>query len=880
MPQPGIGKLFRVIVGASAALGVMLWYLGWSGQRLDGSASSPGTVTSKPQRTAKPRSQPIRGDVVQGRTFETHVLPAFKTRCYECHGPVRQEADLRLDQLATLLESAVDSDAPILPGNSRDSRLMHVVSGHDPDLVMPPEGARLSADEIEAISTWIDAGAVLPETYEDAGRLWSLQPVLRPDVPNPLQESFGGVPVRNDIDRFVLAKLDKAGVVPSGPADDVALVRRLYFDLIGLPPEPARLDAFLTDDRSDRWERLVDELLESPHYGEKWARHWLDQVSYADSDGYEVDHERPNAWRYRNWVIDSINADQPFDEFTRDQIAGDLLENASTEQLVATGLYRTAPFNREAGTKVEQSLFEQTLSRVDTLATVWLGLSMKCAQCHDHKYDPVTQREFYGLFAFLHDMTDREIDAPLPSEQHDWQQRQAEYQQRRMELLTPHDIPRRARELEDVLRKVARDPDALYPSRAYSLYLMMTNYVSNTRRILFTPESERSPYEQNAVIDFLIAKQLPVDGLLESLDALQDSFAPPSAASVVHQPGETTPCRLRIRGDFFTPGDEVEAGTPKSLHAFPTDAPRDRVGLAGWLTSVDNPLTARVIVNRMWEQFFGRGLVSTTDNFGVQGERPSHPTLLDWLAAEFRDGGWSRKQLHRLIVNSATYRQSSHVRTDVTDVDPSNTLLARQARRRLPAELIRDAALSVSGLLNPAVGGRSIKPFQPEGVAELAEGGDARWQKTTGPERFKRGLYIHFQRTTPHPFLRNFDAPEMIRAACQRESSVSPLQALNLMNDPVFFAAARALGDNFAAQSGPRNDRMRKLFRRCLARWPSDHELHTLNIHFDAAESLLRGTPGIAHELCPETPADRRVETAGWILLARLVLNLDEFINR
>jgi hypothetical protein len=477
-------------------------------------------------------------------------------------------------------------------------------------------------------------------------------------------------------------------------------------------------------------------------------------------------------------------------------------------------------------------------------------------------------------------MIDREIDAPVVAEQHNWQQRRSAYQQSRLDLLTSHDVPQRARDLEDLLRQVARDPDAGYPSRPYVLHLMMTNYVSNADRILHTPEAERTTYEQNAVIDFLIDKQIPIEGLKESLSELRRTFSPPAMASVVFQPVDMTPCRLRNRGDFFNSGEEVEATTPAALHAFPVDAMRDRAGLAEWLKSRENPLTARVIVNRMWEQFFGRGLIATTDNFGMQGDRPSHPLLLDWLAFEFREGNWSPKRIHRLIVSSATYRQASRFRPQVAAIDADNSLLARQTRRRLPAESIRDAALSVSGLLNPTIGGRSIKPFQPAGVADLAEGGAARWRETTGAARFKRGLYIHFQRTTPYPFLCNFDVPEMIRSTSRRDSSVSPLQALNLMNDPVFLEAAHSLGKSFARQSGDEQQRIRQLFRQCLSRWPTDRELHDLKTQLVTARSLLQRAPEAAAELCPGLPDGQRVEPAGGTLLARLVLNLDEFINR
>jgi hypothetical protein len=773
----------------------------------------------------------------------------------------------------------------VIAGDSARSELMKIISGKNADLSMPPEGPRLSAEQVQAIAQWIDDGAQgAGLSQDDDGIHWAFRPIERPELPSTLNASWAAGP----IDLFILSSLERHNIRPAPEADRKTLIRRAYFDLIGFPPSPEELQENLSDTAPGAYERMVERLLASPHYGEKWARHWLDQIRYADSDGFEIDHERPHAWRYRNWVIDALNANKPFNEFTREQIAGDLIPNSTIEQRVATGMHRCSPFNREAGTKIKQNQFEQTVNRVGTLATVWLGLSVRCAQCHDHKFDPISHRDYYALFAILNTVEDVEIDAPIASEVQHHAAIVSSYSQALTALLKEHDYQPKQTAYEEVMRQVTADPEAFYPSHDYKRWLLLTARISNVERILSTPASERSVQERDAFLDFFLEKQFELPEVQAAVEQLRQKYPARSSASVVRELKTPAATRLRVRGDFYQPAEIVKPATLSALHSTNSsqlsasgDARMDRMTLANWIVDAANPLTARVIANRMWQQFFGAGLVLTSDDFGAQGERPSHPELLNWLASEFLRSGWNVKHMHRLIVTSAAYRQSSIHRAELQEIDPENRLIARQLRIRLPAELIRDAALRVSGLLNASIGGRSIKPAQPQGTAELSEGGIDRWQETRTPDRFKRGLYIHFQRTTPYPFLTNFDAPEMNMAACSRQSSTTPLQALNLLNDPVFFAAAVRFGLGLARFNAPERARIEAAFWQCFSREPTPSEVANVQSFRKKMIVQFTNSKESADSVCPKSvPLDARVETASWIMTARLLFNTDEFLTR
>jgi len=776
---------------------------------------------------------------------------------------------LRLDDRATLLKGGYSGKAAIIPGKSAASPLIQRVSGLPGLTAMPPTGPRLSAEQIAVLRAWIDQGALwngestpaaLAKVAPGRPEHWAFQPIRRIAVAND---------EANSIDGFVRARLLKEGIAPSPEAPKNVLLRRVSLDLVGLPPTAEEIAEFQADTRPDAYERQVDRLLALPHYGEKWARHWLDQARYADSDGYEKDWSRPYAWRYREWVINALNRDMPFDRFTIEQIAGEELPNATVEQKIGTGFQRNTLTNREGGIDTEQFRFENLVDRTATAGTVWLGLTIGCAQCHDHKYDPLKQKDFYRLAAFFDNVEEVDIDAAMPGELGPWLTKRGEYRAKRDQLLKEYHVPELETAWEkDMLRAAAHPGERTDWDLAWDCLLKLTEG-GDGEKIMREDPPARTQREQDILTDHFVRnyhfaigdtkyKELKFDELDKKLRELYASYPQLTRAMTVTDSTHTHPTRLRVRGDYKNPGIVVEPGVPEVLPQITSSRPI-RLDLARWIVSRDNPLTARVAVNRVWQEYFGQGLVKTSEDFGTQGERPTHPELLDWLATEFMDSGWSLKHVHRLIVTSATYKQSSNVRPELENRDPRNALLARQSRLRLPAELIRDAALCTSGLLDPAVGGPSVRPPQPKGVSEIGYSGN-HWEESAGRDRYRRGLYIHFQRTTPYPLLANFDAPKGTATACRRLRTDTPLQALNLLNDPVFLEAAQALAEqvqpdqNFSLS-------LSRLFLRTLAREPGDGEAQRLRSYFDQE----RGQFG---------------DRAAWASVASVLLNLDEFIVR
>ena len=756
-------------------------------------------------------------------------------------------------------------------------------------------GKRLTAGEVATLKRWIDSGAIFPATSTVAAvkpksNHWAFQPITKPALPNVAGAS-------HPIDRFVLARLAQEKLAPSPEADKRVLLRRLSLDLTGLPPTPTELALFLSDSRPGAYERQVDRLLASPHYGEKWARHWLDQARYADSDGYEKDWIRPWAWRWRNWVIDSINRDQPFDEFTRDQIAGDLLPNPSNDQQLAPGFHRHTLTNREGGIDDNQFRFEATLDRAATVSTVWLGLTAGCAQCHDHKYDPISQKDLYSLFAFFDNVEEVNIDAPLPGETGPWLRTNAQYRAKREELLKQYNVAALQADWEkNILYTIAHPGERTDWDLAWDCVNKLTEN-GDGAKIVQIPPAQRTARERDILIDHFVGnyhfaignkkyKELKLDELNKKLHALRDEFPQLSQAMTIVESPRPKPTYLRVRGDYKAPGIEVEPDTFAVLPALRKSGPRaTRADLARWLTAPENPLTARVTVNRVWQELFGAGLARTPDDFGTRSDPPTYPELLDWLAADFRDQGWSRKQLIRTIVTSATYRQSSNARPDLQDRDPNNTLLARQSRLRLPGELIRDSSLLASGLLTTQIGGPSVMPPIPTGVMELSyasRGWGVAWKESTGADRYRRGLYIQFLRTTPYPLFVNFDSPKATVAACRRDRSNTPLQALNLLNDPVFLEAAQALA--LRTLTSPHQDFSKRLdyaFTHTLGRTPVLAEQQRLRRYYDQQQRLLADDSSAISQLAPTAaPNSTQLETAIWTGLSSILLNLDEFITR
>ena len=826
--------------------------------------------------------------------FARDIEPIFKSRCATCHNAKLQSGGFRLDTRAGTLAGGY-SGIVVLPGRSAESRLIRLVAGLEKDVIMPMGGSRLTAAQVGLLRAWIDQGASWPEiagSPQDAmdkppaGNLpWSFRRPSRPTAPGPKHAEW----VRNPIDAFILSRLETEKIQPSPEAGRATLIRRVSLDLTGLPPAPAEVAEFIADTRPDAYERVVDRLLASPHYGEKWARYWLDLARYGDSDGFETDAPRPWAWRYRHWVIDALNRNMPFDQFTVEQLAGDLLPNATIEQQVATGFNRNTLTNREGGMDLEMLRIEQIMDRANTLGTVWLGLTVGCAQCHDHKFDPITQKNYYQLFAFFNSGKEVNIEAPLPGEMGPFLHGKPERDKKRKELLKAYRVSEFQPEWERKTLEAATNPNI---GDQWILAWETVGYdFDGGQDILRLSPERRTPKQQDQLTDHFIkwygivsgplSKELKFKELAEKLQQLENEYPSLSEAAAIEENPRPPTSHVLIRGDFRQPGVEVKPDTPGSLPPLPKTTNPDRLALARWLVSPDNPLTARVAVNRMWQEFFGTGLVATADNFGARGEKPSHPELLDWLAMEFSGTGWDVKRIHRLIVQSATYRQASANRKDLETADPGNRLLARQNRLRLPAELIRDSALSVGGLLNPVIGGKSVFPQQPASVGELAYRNQ--WKESTGSDLFRRGLYIFRKRTMPYPQLITFDAPDALTTCVRRERSTTPLQALILLNDPVFLEAAQGLATRILRElPSALAQRIQFAFEISLGRPPTASEKDRIASYYRRQKDALSAAPDAIDGLYPQRGVEQidRLEAAVWVSIASVILNMDEFITR
>ncbi|MBK5293155.1 MAG: PSD1 domain-containing protein [Acidobacteriia bacterium] len=806
--------------------------------------------------------------------FLQQVQPILRKKCIGCHGSALQSNGLRLDDRDAALRGSY-SGAVIVAGDSAASKLFQKISSEKEGFRMPPAGVRLTGEEIEIVKNWIDGGAVWPQGAKPTvaagpkSNHWSFQPVKRSSVPAVKDAAW----VKSPIDAFVLARLEKEGAKPSEEASKTALLRRLSLDLTGLPPTPHEAAAFVSDQRPEAYASAVDRLLASPHYGERWARPWLDLAHYADSDGYEKDQVRTYAWRYRHWVIEALNRDMPFDRFTVEQLAGDLLPEATVEQRVATGFLRNTLTNREAGVDREEARFEQLVNRNNTVATTWLGLTVGCSQCHDHKYDPLSQRDYYRMLSYWEAMEETDIDAPLAGELGPYLAAYPAYSAKREKLLAEYEIPELMPLWEAKLREAIDHPGRA-PEWDFALTSMKAMFDSAVK-ILKQEPSRRARSDQDRLTGYFVRRTGATLGLDKSkmdrfkelrgkLDEIEKGLPRLTQAQAMRHDADFQAGHIRIRGDWKQLGIPVEAGTP-AVFGSPAGEKPDRLTFARWLVSRQNPLTARVFVNRAWAEFFGRGIVNTTEDFGIKGDRPTHPELLDWLASEFMDKGWSMKQLHRTIVMSATYRQSSNVRKDLEERDPENTLLARQARIRLSAETIRDAALFSGGLLESSIGGASVRPPQPAGVSELTYG-TAKWAADTGPARYRRGLYVHFQRTSPYPMLMNFDEPDSTVSCTRRSRSNTPLQALNLLNDEVFFEAANGLAWRIAEEAPDGlSAKLDYAFLTTLGRKPADAERQRLAQYHDEQTRIFQ---------------KENSSFSPWLAVGRVLLNLDEFIVR
>ncbi len=981
--------------------------------------------------------------------FNRDVRPILAARCFKCHGPDEgsRKAKLRLD---------TRDGAEHVLGKAKNSELVLRIASMEAGTVMPPPATKvtLTAKERETLAAWVAAGAKY-----DAH--WSFVAPKRPEVPKLK------IQLVHPIDAFVVARLQKDGLSLSPEADKYTLIRRVYLDLIGIPPTPEEVEAFVNDKTANAYEKLVDRLLASPQYGERWARKWLDLARYADTNGYEKDRRR-SIWPYRDWVIKAINDDMPYDQFTLEQLAGDMLPNATTAQKVATGFHRNTMLNEEGGIDPLEFRYHAVTDRTAVTGTVWLGLTVGCAQCHTHKFDPITHAEYFRMFALLNNADEPEFSVPSPELQNQraaieakaadllklmvgataqqgdayvaWQEAErkqavkwvtlkpskmeagptklaiqpdgsifasGDAKKRDLYTLTLEDLPAgvtafRIEALPDE-RLPGNGPGRAYyegPKGDYLLSEFMltvdgkpvavtgasethtrgnltakmaidghphTGWGGSGREgvgssAVFNPAKPLTT--KNAKLDLLFerhyaaslgrfrvsvttaegvkARDIPADveelftrpkGTLPNTEAililghwlytapelkvrrderealLKRLPAYPTTLVMQERPADNPrPTFRHHRGEFLQPKEAVKPGVPAMFGA-QLNSPKNRMEFAKWLVSADNPLTARVTVNRHWNAFFGRGLVRTLDDFGYQGELPSHPELLDWLASEFQNpsptpplkreglkpgdvpapppflgegvggrGSWSIKRLHKLIVTSATYRQASLVKPDLLVRDPENKLLARGPRVRLEAEQIRDSALKAAGLLSPKMYGPSVFPPQPPGITTEGTYGRLDWQVSTGEDRYRRGLYTFAKRTAPYAMFGTFDGPSGEACTAKREVSNTALQALTMLNDAVLLEVAQSLAKRAVMHDGKTVDRVAYLFRLCLVRPPTADETASISKFYEAQRERFAREPERAAKVAGA--GDGATERAAWTATARAILNLDEFVTR
>lgn len=940
--------------------------------------------------------------------FNRDVKPILSEKCFKCHGPDAETvaAGLRLD-LAEEATKDRKGKRAIVPGDPGASLVMQKVAHLDPNYLMPPPNSGvppLTEAEKETLERWIEQGAV----YE---KHWSFVPAKRPALPKVSDPSW----VRNPIDAFVLAELDQAGLKPEAEADPYTLITRASLALTGLPPTPEEIARFVEDRSPRAYERLVDRLLASPHYGEHQARYWLDAVRYGDTHGLHLDNER-SIYPYRDWVVRAFNEDLRFDEFTIWQLAGDMLPKPKVDQLVATGYIRMNPTTNEGGAIEEEFLAKNTFDRVDTTSTIFLGLTVACARCHDHKYDPISQKDYYRLYAFFNSTEDRPLDGNLllpepvmrvtgkadeakiaiwdrhrdraiatvaerealawlseawkplvvatawevagpfeaanfeeafvkafsaesESETTTWRpldfkpgrdavgvvgkENAAAYV--RATLTVPvereveaafssddaikiwlngaavHDnkvlrglnqsvdrikLPLRAGENRLLVKVVnAGGPDGLairfgseFAERIDAMHEIWTNHKKSGRRDpreLARLYLEAGP-ENKAALAYRAASKAKTEHLTKLPQTL--------IAKELPKPREAFVLR---RGEYDLPSEKVDRGLPEALGRLDPKDPVDRMGLARWLVARDNPLVARVFVNRIWQQHFGTGIVKTAEDFGSQGEWPSHPELLDYLAVEFREKGWSVKKLHRSIVTSAAFRQRSSMSPEKLAKDAENRLISRGPRYRLDAEVIRDRALAASGLLAPELGGKGFKPYQPEGLWEaiaFLESTTARYAKDPAPDIYRRSLYMFWKRTSPHPVMLSFDAPMRESCSVRRSRTNTPLQALVLLNEPAFLEASRALAQRVLLERKTDDERLERAAMLTVGRIPSALERDVLMASLARNRATFKSEPERAAKLLAVGDAKRDEsldpsEHAAWMIVCSTLMNTDEFVT-
>jgi len=732
--------------------------------------------------------------------FSLHIKPILSDRCFKCHGPDENaiEAGLSLhtaEGAYKALGKRAERHA-IVPGNVEQSELVKRIFSEDPGVLMPPPEANLSLSEHEKelLKKWVAQGAEYKEH-------WAFLKPSMPSIPKTIDNDW----CKNEIDAFILRKLQENGLEPSPRATKERLVRRISFDFTGLPPSLGQIEAFVENDSPSAYEDMIDTLLNSMDYAENMATDWMEVARYADTHGYQDDFER-TMWPWRDWVIKAFYENMPYDEFVTVQLAGDLLPNATKETILATGFNRNHKITAEGGVIPEEYRVEYVEDRTNTFGTAFLGLTMECARCHDHKYDPISQKEHFQLFSFFNNINEKGL------------------------LSSADEIP---------------EP-----------------YITITKE------------EAEGVLQFVNMNEATVEEV---------------PVMVMKEMERPRPTYVLDRGVYDQPTEQVFPATPERILPFPKDYPKNRLGLSKWLFHQDNPLTARVVVNRLWQKMFGKGLVESSYDFGNQGSLPTHPELLDFLAVKLMEENWDLKQLTKYIAMSATYQQTTRTTQDLLKKDPENRLLARAPRLRLAAETIRDQALAVSGLLNKTVGGPSVKPYQPEGIWEETTGGGggstARYIPSTGKNLYRKSLYTFWKRTVPPPSMMTFDAASRDLCSVKREETNTPLQALVLLNDPQLIEAARALAYHTIKEKNDIEPRIVQMFRKATSRFPSEEEVTALKTFYENSMAKIeKGEINIDEYLSIGTFAKDDIksqeEWAGLAMTAHAILNLDETITR
>ena len=768
-------------------------------------------------------------------SYNADIRPIFNDKCIACHGGVKQSSGFSVLFREEALQPAKSGLHAIVPGNAEESELMRRITHTDPEERMPADHESLDDEEIRLLRKWIDEGAAW-ETH------WAYIKPSRDLTPPNMNNSW----VSNGIDGFVLEKMREAGVSPAPEATKEKLIRRVSLDLIGLPPTHEEVKNFVADDSPEAYEDVVDRLLASPHFGERWASMWLDLARYGDSQAYQKDPHR-NIWPYRDWLIMALNAGMPFDQFTIEQLAGDLLENPTRDQLLATAYHRNTMSNDEGGTDDEEFRVTAVLDRINTTFEVWQGTTMSCVQCHSHPYDPFLHEEYYNLYAFFNNTEDADKGHEKPV----------------LRAFSPaHDD-----EAEALIIWFEKNCATDIPTASSNESLSLVERYDRVIAISENPQAK-------------CAKAFELPNWKKRLAKLKS--IKPTKTPILRElpPDSSRTSRVFERGNWLVHGDTVKPDVPASLPHMKATYPKNRLGLAQWLVDEENPLTARVIANRFWEQIFGIGIVETLDDFGSQGAAPSHPELLDWLAVTFQfEQAWETKSLLKMMVMSSTYRQASAADPSLHEQDPANRLLARGSRFRLPAEQIRDQALAVGGLLSKKMYGPSVMPPQPAGTWQVIRN-VMRWENAEDENRYRRGLYTYWRRSSPYPSMMSFDTPSREFCVSRRIRTNTPLQALVVLNDTVYVEAAVGLAHRMHTEAGPTaKEQLRYGVELALAHPPSEVQQSTLASFFDNSRAHYELHPELVADLVPDT-LSQEPAMAALINSANVILNLDEFLNK